>query len=204
VIPKVFHRIWLDEPVPEHLERFWQRFIDLHPGFEFVTWNDSTQLGWLRCKSVFDRARTWAGKSDVLRYEVMYEHGGIYVDTDVEPLRSFAELLEDPRPFAAWEDERLICPTVLGSPPGHDAFAAVLALLPTWSKRYPSTKPNYATGPFPFTHVWRNRTDVRLLPPVTFYPVHWSARERLGGPYPVESFCVHHWQAGWKLPSGIA
>jgi len=204
IIPRVYHRIWLDEQVPRRFEDYWDRFKALHPSWEFVTWDDSSQLGWMRTKALFDRCQTWAGKADLLRYEIMLAHGGVYVDTDVEPLRPFDPLLDDDRPFAAWEKDRvLLCPTVLGSPPGHPAFAAVLDYLPGWFDHQPGTKPNYQTGPVPFTRVWRRRRDVRRLPRETFYPVLWWERERLGGPYPPESYCVHHWVAGWKAQTGV-
>lgn len=203
MIPKVFHRIFLDEEVPERFEAYWDGFKALHPDWEFVTWNDSSQLGWLRCRTVFDKAKTHAGRADVLRYEIMYRHGGVYVDTDVECLKPFDDLMDDDRAFAGWENERLICPTVLGSPPGHPAFDAVLNFLPDWAPRKPGVKPNFQTGPVPFTRVWRFRHDVRLFDREVFYPVGWWEKDRLGGPYPPESYCVHHWCHSWAPRAGV-
>lgn len=201
MIPKVFHRIWLGaddgDPIPERFERYWDGFKALHPDYEFVTWSDPNDLGWLRDREVFDRATTHAGRADVLRYEIMYRYGGIYVDTDVEPLRPFDPLLEDARPFAGWENQHLICITVLGSEPQHPAFEAILDYLPAWSARMPGPRPNYQTGPVPFTRVWRGRRDVRLMPREAFYPIGWWEKDRLGGPYPEHSYCVHHWNHGW-------
>jgi len=199
VIPRTFHRIWLDESIPERYEAFWQRLKELHPGWDFVTWNTSSNyvLGFMRCREVFDQAMTWAGKSDVLRYEVLHEYGGIYLDTDVEPLRPFDELLEDERPFAAWEDKYLLCPTVMGSPAGHPAVSDLLEALPKWARLRAGAPPNQQTGPHFLTAQWADRRDVRLLPRVAFYPVHWSQRVELGGPYPPESYAVHWWDQGW-------
>lgn len=200
MIPRIFHRIWLDEPVPIGFEVFWRRLKDLHPGWQFVTWSDSGELDFMRCREVFDAATTHAGRSDVLRYEVLATFGGIYLDTDVEPLRAFDELLEGD-PFAGWEDDRLICPTVMGSEAGAPAIEALIRDLPAWAARHAGRPPNQQTGPHFLTHEWRRRLDVRLLRPRAFYPVHWSRKRDLGGPYPPESFAVHHWAAGW-LPDG--
>lgn len=147
MIPRRFHRIWLDEPIPERFEAFWERLRDLHPGAEFITWTSSRPdaLSFMRCREVFDAARTWAGKADVLRYEVLATYGGVYLDCDVEPLRAFDDLLAGP-PFAAWEDRNLICPTVIGAPAEHPAMRAVLDLLPGWTARRPKAPPNYQTG----------------------------------------------------------
>lgn len=201
MIPRTFHRIWLDEPIPEQFEAFWDGFKQFHPGWRFVTWQSSSPeaLPFMRCRDVFDQAKTWAGKSDVLRYEVLNELGGVYVDTDVECLRPFDELVQVP--FAGWEDHNMICPTVMGSPPGHPAIETLIEQLPRWAAKRPKAPPNQQTGPHFLTRMWKDRPDVRLLDPEAFYPVHWSRKRDLGGPYPAESFAVHHWNAGW-LPDG--
>jgi hypothetical protein len=64
-------------------------------------------------------------------------------------------------------------------------------------------RPNFQTGPEKLTPVWSAREDVRTFPPATFYPVGWWEKGLLGNrPYPAESYCVHHWRAGWKKTSG--
>lgn len=200
MIPKVAHRIWLDEPIPDELERYWESFYALHPDWQMMTWNRSSMLAWMQNKPIFDQCQTWAGKSDVARYEILATFGGVYLDTDVEPLKPFDDLL-DGDPFAGWEDGNMICPTVMGGEAGHPALVALVDGLPAWFKPRKNRPPNQATGPHFLTRMWRNRTDVRLFDPVTFYPVHWSSKKDLGGPYPPESFAVHHWNAGW-LPGG--
>lgn len=197
MIERILHRIWLDEPIPERWEGFWDRFIAMHPDWTFMTHTSSAEArSWMRCADVFDRQETWAGKSDVLRYEVLARFGGVYVDTDVEPLKSFEPLL-GPTPFIAWETNRLLCPTVIGSPAAHPAIEALVEALPGWADKRMYAPPNQQTGPYFVTHTWRGRSDVRKLERESFYPVGWWERERLGGPYPEESYAVHHWSAGW-------
>lgn len=198
MIPRLFHRVYLDEEVPEKFEGFWRRFQLLHPTWEFRTWNDSKALDWLHCRKEFRMARTWAGKSDILRYELLYRYGGVYVDTDVEPLKAFDGLLHSGA-FAGWESDTLICPTVMGAEAGHPALAVLLNRLPGWFAARPMAPPNYQTGPNFLTKQWRRRKDVRLLDRNIFYPIGWWERDRLGGPYPEETLSVHHWNQGWDL-----
>lgn len=195
-IPRILHRIYLDEPIESRFEEFWDRFAALHPGWDLATWSRSADLGWMANLDAFTAAKTWAGKSDIARYEIVHRYGGVYVDCDVEPLRAFDELLEG-APFAGWENDRLICPTVIGAPAGHPAMAALVDGLPAWIKRHRGRPPNIQTGPHYLTRMWRDRTDVRLLDREAFYPVGWWERAKLGGPYPPESFSVHHWNQGW-------
>lgn len=207
MIPRVFHRIWLDEPVPEKFEEFWAKLRELHPrGWEFRTWADSGELGWIKNREMFDAATleaegvsSYATRSDVLRYEILAKYGGVYLDADVEPLRAFDELMADPRPFIAWEDDWELDPAVIASPPGHPAAVALVESVASFEGP-PGNKggPPSLTGPGFVTAQWRHRPDVRRLRPISFFPVHYKEMELLGGPYPAESFAVHHWNAGWK------
>ena len=43
-------------------------------------------------RSALDAATTMAQKADILRLEILYQFGGIYLDTDVEPVKSIAPL----------------------------------------------------------------------------------------------------------------
>ena len=45
-------------------------------------------------------------------------------------------------------------------------------------------------------HSW-GQTDVEILPPESFYPVMWKDRGDVSGPYPPESYAVHHWAHSW-------
>lgn len=202
MIPRTFYRIWVGEPVPERYETFWAKFQELHPGWEFITLA-SPNLMWMRkhVKAVYDQCTTHAGRSDVLRYEVVYQFGGVYVDCDVEPLKSFEPLIHTDKAFAGWEDSRMICPTVIGAPIEHPALGELLDVLPEWFEAHRDAPPNVSTGPHLITRLWRWRDDVTLYPPVTFYSVHWSNKKALGGPYPEEAVSIHHWDARW-LPGG--
>jgi mannosyltransferase OCH1-like enzyme len=200
-VPALFHRVWIDDdgtdPIPDEFEEYWHALKRLHPAARFVTWGKTTDLWWMHNHDVYDACATHAGRSDVARYEIVARFGGVYLDTDVEPLRAFDDLLIDERPFMAWEDNRMLCPTVIGGPPEHPALMDLIEALGPWARQHRGQPPNHETGPYFTTARWRDRTDVRLLGSATFYPVHWSEKSRLGGPYPAESYAVHHWNASW-------
>lgn len=204
-IPRLFHRVWLDDddtdPIPDEFEFYWRRLKELHPGGKFVTWRKTADLWWMRNREPFEAATTHAGRSDVARYEIVARFGGVYLDTDVEPLQPFDELLVDDRPFAGWEDSRMICPTVIGGTADHPALQDLIDSLGEWERQFRGKPPNQATGPHFLTARWRYRDDVRLFDPIVFYPTHWSDKAHLGGPYGPETFAEHKWAAQW-LPAG--
>lgn len=198
---KTFHRIWLDEPERPEFAAWRARLAELHPGWEIRTWNDSGQLDWMRHADLMQellRTDPFGRAPDLLRYELLWRFGGVYIDTDFEPLRPMDELLEDPRPFLGWESERTLCTALLAAPPEHPAIGVLLDGVVgrlEWSQGKPA---NEAIGPEYATALWRERDDVRRLPPWAFYPVGWWERHKLGRvEYPARTYAVHHWAKGW-------
>lgn len=205
-VPKIAHRVWFptgpEDTIPPLYEDYWRRFADLHPAWELKTWSDPEELyPFMQNRELFDafprgRRETFAFRADVARYEILRHVGGLYLDTDTEPLRCFDPLLEDGRPFIAWCSDDELDPAVIASPPDHPAIRYLVDGLADVS---PAAKsPPGTTGPRYVTPRWRYRDDVRRLPPSAFFPYHWTEMNRAGGPYPERSYAVHHWAAGWK------
>jgi len=48
-------------------------------------------------RGALEAARNWGEKSDILRYEILAQFGGLYVDTDFECLAPMDDLMADPR-----------------------------------------------------------------------------------------------------------
>lgn len=199
--PRIFHRVWLDEDERPQFAAWRDQLAALHPDWEVRTWQDSRELTWLRNQAEFDKALAndpFGRAPDILRYELLWRFGGVYIDTDFEPLRPFDDLLEDPRPFAGWENDRTMCTALLASPPGHDAIDLLIRELPSNLKDHEADPPNIASGPEFATARWRDRDDVRRLPCWAFYPVGWWERQKLGKvEYPAGTYAVHHWAKGW-------
>lgn len=201
VIPRIFHRIWLDDPgPPNHFEQFWTKFSQLHPDYEFKTWSSSKEaVELLTYPELWDKVNPLAGRTDVLRYELVAKFGGVYVDTDVEPLKNWDPLLEFDKPFIGWESEDRLCPTVIGGPPGHPALIDLVNELPSWVEQHADEKdPVIQTGPIFITKAWSKREDVIRLPLGYFYPIGPTERRLIGHTeYPAFSYSVHHWAKGW-------
>lgn len=97
MIPKVIHYCWFGgKPLPKLAEKCiasWKKYC---PDYEIKEWNESNFD--VNCtdfsKEAFE-AKNWAFVSDVARLKVIYEEGGIYLDTDVELVRSLDDLLEN-------------------------------------------------------------------------------------------------------------
>ncbi len=87
-IPKKIHYCWFGRnPKSELIEKCIQSWRDRCPDYEIIEWNESNcQLNDnLFIKQAYE-SKKWAFVSDVIRLKVLYEHGGFYLDTDVEIL----------------------------------------------------------------------------------------------------------------------
>jgi hypothetical protein len=205
---RLFHRIWFDEPERPAFAAWRDRLAELHPGWEIRTWDSSAEVRELvptELQPAWDRyleTDPYGRIPDIARYVLLERFGGVYIDTDFEPLRPIDELLTDPRPFAAWENDRTMCTAILGAPAAHPAIRELIDGLPAQLERTERKTANHAAGPEYATALWREREDVRRLPPWTFYPVGWWERHLLGDArnYHPDTYAVHHWAKGWGEP----
>lgn len=104
-IPKIIHYCWVGgNPKPQsvlYCIKSWKRCC---PDYEIREWNESnydfTKNEYMR--QAYE-AKKWGFVPDYARLDIVYEYGGIYLDTDVEMVRSFDHLL-DHECFFCFED----------------------------------------------------------------------------------------------------
>lgn len=171
-IPRRFIRIWLGSAaIPEMFELWWAAFQRIHPDFEFMTITDHTELEIPDAlQPIYRSVDSYAGRSDILRIIALYKFGGVYVDTDVMPLRSFVGLLDDPRPFIAKRSSKSFESAVIGSPAQHRALLDLMKALPAWFAQHRHNAASVQTGPAFVSAHWFGRLDIRHLAAKTFYP----------------------------------
>lgn len=95
MIPKKIHYCWIGgNPLPESAKKCiasWKKFC---PDYEIIEWNennyDFTKNQYM--KDAFE-AKKWGFVPDYARLDIIYQHGGIYLDTDVEIIKSFDDML---------------------------------------------------------------------------------------------------------------
>lgn len=93
-IPKKIHYCWFGRgEKSELIERCissWKKYM---PDYEIIEWNeDNFELDKFYVKEAYEEKK-YAFVSDYVRLKVVYQEGGIYLDTDVELLKSLEPLL---------------------------------------------------------------------------------------------------------------
>jgi mannosyltransferase OCH1-like enzyme len=96
MIPKVVHYCWFGESKKPKLVKDCMRSWKKHlPDYEIIEWNESnSDLSLPFVKEAY-RLKKWAFVSDYIRLKVLYEYGGIYLDTDMLLLKSLDGLLSN-------------------------------------------------------------------------------------------------------------
>ena len=115
-IPKKIHYVWLgDVPLPESDQKYIEGWQKMNPGFAIHHWSEKNVdiTKYPLVQKALDEKR-WALAADVIRMIVMYDEGGIYLDTDIELLKPLdteialpdgVKKLTDFNAFACWESD---------------------------------------------------------------------------------------------------
>lgn len=95
MIPKIIHYCWLsNDPIPGDLQKYMRTWKKKLPDYEFMLWDtkrfDLNSSVWV--KQAFENKK-YAFAADYIRLYALYHYGGIYLDTDVEVLKSYNPLL---------------------------------------------------------------------------------------------------------------
>lgn len=80
-IPKIFHQIWLNGEMPEEYKKLTKILLSLHPDWEYKLWNSDNRPK-LFNEDLYNQMKYWKFKADLIRYEILHQYGGVYLDVD--------------------------------------------------------------------------------------------------------------------------
>ena len=180
MIPKKLHFVWVgDESIrPDQCIDSWRK---LNPDYEIVIWGNASlaDYSWVNKKHIDAmHSRELCGVADIMRYEILFNEGGIALDADSVCLRSLEDWLLEPRAFAAWENEiirpGLIATGAMGAEPNNDFFGeCIKCLSKKW--RVTSKRAWKTVGPKFLTDVYHKTSyDLTIYPAHFFYKSHHS------------------------------
>jgi inositol phosphorylceramide mannosyltransferase catalytic subunit len=193
LIPRIFHQIWVGpEPFPEEYARYQQTWLAHHPGWELRFWTEDGLPDGLRRPEAAERLRTPAERADILRLEVLWRFGGVYVDTDIESLRPLEPLIADAELFIGLAKPGRVNNALLGAVAEHPLLDRALDEL-TPREFYGYDKD--AAGPKFLDRLLLGEPGVVLIDPEVFYPQTPAAEQ--------SAYTVHHMARSWKDPEQL-
>jgi hypothetical protein len=164
-----------------------------------------------------------AAKSDILRYELCWKHGGIYIDTDFEPLKPIEEILDGVNAFYGDERPDTPCNAILGCTKNDPFFGHLVKALPA-SFAGPGDIVD-KTGPrflkreienffgkerkLEWDAGMKRRHKISAGDKTLFgydwrifYPYYYTEEQRGGDHFP-DAYGKHHWTASWWKDGGV-
>ena len=231
-IPKVIHQIWVGpHPLPKKYlqwQKTWQAL-----GWTYKLWTDKeVEVFPLINKDLYYNEKNYVARADILRIEILYKEGGLYVDTDFECLRpeEFARLHKCYDFYCGISPldgkALLINNAIIASIPGHPILENYIYSLKNVDATIQCSlkKPENLIhrGPAHFAqsvlaHANKKYKDA-LLPCSYFYPLGMYQIENelshlLEGPNTLENIkttvvkpetlAIHWWDGSWNVPEAF-
>lgn len=217
MIPKVIHYCWFgDNNLPPKYKKYIESWKTFLPEYEIIQWNEKN-FDINSCNYVKEayEAQKWAFVSDYARFKILYEYGGIYLDTDVELIKDMKMLLNQ-GPFMGCEYNSnnslgfkcLINPGLgFAAEPNSEIINEIL-------KGYEKRHFKKTTGEYDLTTICEYTTDFftkygfagedgniekiggfMILPPEYLCPIDY----RVGKICVTDNtFSIHHYDASWN------
>ena len=214
-IPKILHFIWLGSDIPERYVVNINDWTKKNPNFEIQIWTDGDADSFdMKNKELFDTTTNFGMKSDILRYEILYQHGGVYLDTDMFCLQPLDELNTMFEFYAGLHFERdpIIGNAVIASAPKHEIMRScvedmTLNISENIKHFSKDEQVMFLKGPMYFSskimkyigHIENGvRDDMVLFPSKFFYPLPMNTSENVESYLEPYSKAIHMWHASWQ------
>lgn len=212
MIPKVIHYCWFGGKRKPKLIRdcidSWKTFL---PDYDIIEWNEENSDLSSKFVSEAYSLKKWAFVADYIRLKVLYERGGIYLDTDMLVLKTFDDLLQYKCFFGA-EDLEFISCGIIGAEK-KNIFIEKCIDFYSESCFFDKKKIHLNTIPRIVTKIFNDRynfngvfeefiinDDLAIFPPVFFYPFPFN-QSKIIKEYEKfikkESYAVHLWNSSW-------
>ena len=206
-IPKIVHYCWFGEKEkPDSVKKCiesWKKFL---PDYQLMEWNeDNFDIEKLQYTKEAYAAKKYAFVSDVTRIEALYQYGGIYMDTDVEVLKTFTPLL-DARCILGMEEKGYVATSFMAFEKEHPLVKQFLNLYENINFLDENGQINTGTNVAKLTNMLMEKGFVQenhyqeLEEGIKIYPKEFfSPYDYINCHYNIteNSYCVHHFAVSW-------
>lgn len=128
MIPKTIHYCWFGgNPLPKLAKKCIKSWKKYAKDYEIIEWNESTYdlaAAPLYVRQAYE-AKKWAFVTDYVRLQVIYEYGGIYMDTDVELTGKMEPFLVH-EAFSGFESANYVPTGLMAGEKGNALYAELL------------------------------------------------------------------------------
>lgn len=232
---KLVHQVWIGpSPIPPRLATYCAKIREAFPAREYKLWGEG-DMEELADKALLphivrnaDEVHSIGLRSDVVRLEILRQYGGIYLDTDFEPLRDDLEPLFDHGDTFLYSDEKPGKPLnglMSATTPGHSFVELYLRRIDgNMREEKDEWDPIRISGPERLAeclnfwiHDWRKAQPIRVndrqvgsvygngavssIWNEIAYPYGFGSKESYATFDPGKypaAWLVHHWEGSWR------
>lgn len=208
MIPKIIHYCWFGgNPIPEKDQRCIDSWKKLCPDYEIKRWDESnydiTKNAYM--KEAYDEKK-WGFVPDYARLEIIFEHGGIYLDTDVELIKNLDDLLTN-KAFMGFEDGKHVSPgLIIAAEPQHPTIGLLMNIYA--ERHFLKDDGSYDMTPSPIMNT-EFLTERGMIPnnkkqevaEITIYPTdYFCPKDYLSGKLrkTQNTYSIHWFNASWQ------
>lgn len=212
-IPKIIHYCWFGEgEKSEMIKKCIKSWYKNLPDYEIIEWNEENfPVSEYRFAEEALRKKKFAFVSDVARLYALRELGGIYLDTDVEVLKTFDDLLHNVA-FLGFERIGNLASSTIGS----EREGRFVRDMLQYYKDKPFILKDQKMELQPNTVIITNFLREKGLKLIneyqdikgyaTVYPKQYFSPELVGGKSlnMKETYCIHYFKGSWVRSSARA
>lgn len=214
-IPKRIFYIWLGSSTPADVLQAIYQWKQQLPDYDIIEINEFSKQYFdfasemennLWFKSVYEK-KMWAYAADYIRCKVLYQYGGIYLDTDISIHQSFDDILSEPA-FIGKESSNRVGFGVMGCHKNNPFIRHVLDFYSEdiWTQPI-YTIPQIATRVLAncYNHKLNSDDGIVHLADITIFPEKWFYPYEYHSKYSdncltAESYTIHWWKESWCKP----
>lgn len=214
-IPKVIHYCWFGRtPKPRLVERCMKSWLRFCPDYEIVEWNEDNfdiDMAPLFVRQAYEAGK-WAFVTDYVRLQVIYENGGIYLDTDVELCKCLDPLLAHKAYFGFEGREKINTGHGFGAEKGTQILRKMMESYLHIPFLLEDGSCNAIPCPQRDTEVFLRyglvlddsvqvlADDILILPTRYLCPIDYLSRKKTFTP---ETISIHWFNASWKTKEEV-
>ena len=213
MIPKIIHYCWFGgNPLPELAHKCiasWRRYC---PDYEIKEWNESNyNVHKIQYTSDAYKQKKYAFVRDYAGYDILYQYGGICLDTDVELLKPLDESMLRHECFSGFQCDQDIAPgLIFAGEKGCRIAKELMDFYASYNFIYDPTKLKSIASPAIFTDILlkyglkRNNT-YQELDVLTVYPCEYFCPMdcvTLKMTITDNTYSIHHYDGSW-LPEDV-
>lgn len=207
LIPKKIHYCWFGgNPIPEKNLAWMESWKRHCPDYEIIRWDESNyDISRNRYMQEAYQSKKWGFVSDCARIDIIYHEGGIYLDTDVELVKSLEDLRYQEAFMGVEASLKINLGLGFGSIPHFSLWKELLEMYEKTSFLNEDGTLNqtacpqlqhdvYVRNGFVCNGEWQTVGGASVYPVAVLSPKDLYTEETVMSPH---AYSIHHYDASW-------